>query len=671
MPIQDYTQQVSPEMQNVPQVQVTSQIPPDAFGMGIDHAAQGLGHQAQTLGHDIVQRQLELQQEANNRTTAETLTLLSETVNGFLQSTETDEKGISKGYLNRQGKDAAGITGQYDIDAHDAIEKFSDILAGNTPSNATMHSDRTWAPNVSLFPDGAIPYKQSNPAVVQAFRDHARQYVAQMRQNVVAHEAAQNRAHQANVAINYAKRSVSDAPLIAKDGASLKEYIRDRAGAYEATLVGSGLTPEMIDFQKQQLSGAIASAAVNGMIDQNAPGAQTMFDAVKESIPGDHIAAIQRNLDGKALAVKIDQAVSLTKDMVLSDGYTPDLKQAREAIETKYSDLNSDERQKIIDHALPQLRQMGINANNERAANMTHFQNDVIALKNQGGGYQSAVQLATKPNYGETPLEQKNRLDFAKRLYMEPEPENDKDIENQIFQSMRSGRDLNTAKVADWYKKGLINSSLYNRALDWQAKQSDDGTKKAVKTAMDTIQTYIATKYPSGLFTDDPLRRKQILSVLNNYAVNHPDASAADLHKFADDILNTHAETKVPNQLWRLWSKATPVGRLVGDPSAMSTKRTERWKAEYANTKDTQVLLGNMTERYGNDVIRAMGNDSEKVLQMAHEVDPVLGLDYFKPGSPGSNAVKSLLQMNELVTPDNIKEVIRHTKGTGIIQGGP
>lgn len=572
---------------------------PAAFGESTERAGEQIGQAVQSLGGALAKTFIARQQMDEEQQVLSADTDFRLSLQKSLYDQDQDESGRPKGVLNRSLGQARGST--VDLDS----------------AYVTMR--RSYLEN--------LPTERQRIALAARMDSH----FTSTRESVIRHEAAQDReAFKSSVEANL-KQRVADASGISEPELLVRS-IEDTGRVQGDALAKLGAGEDQVKLARQSSASDIAKASITSVLERDPQRAKELLAAARPSLSPAAADDLQKAVDGKLFSDKqvgIWGSLSAGNKLKLSDGNW-NLGALEEAVMSGplTKDLTADKREKVWDYVRSKANEDLVARARSEASNDRSFANAVLQAKSKGASLDEALKITGGFSIDE--YDQAQKVTVVKKLYA-PSEASDPSTYMSLWERVQVGS-VGKREIDSALNLGMINTG------DWRRLREDLFNGITLGRSPEVKQTWERV----GLLADQQFGRnkKKKDGFLYEMQESARGKSAPEIWKLANDKL-----------------KDVPRDYAIDKP---------RWQEDLARRDADNLAWGKLFEDVGRDEAVAIGNgmlySGKKAWGLA-EVEGFArdlgGYDKIKTGTPANNAMRSLIQRGQLVTPGNIKEVLR------------
>lgn len=318
-----------------------------------------------------------------------------------------------------------------------------------------------------------------------------------------------------------------------------------------------------------------------------------------------------------------------TESMRLPDGNFDERKMRATVDALPYS---TEKKDRIWSQVKALAGEATMNKNREDSAAYRSFMNNVIRARKQGDSLESALKLAEQS--ATDPYEAATMTEAVRKIYGPPtasDPQEYIRLWERVQAGTASKQELDRAYLND----GKISAD------DWQNLRQDhykvqiEGKSFDVKATWDRIDILAAENIP------DKEKREQYIYDLK---LSGRGKSSEELWKMANDKIKGAAGTGWFGSNFR----AQP-----------------QWKIDVQRRDAQNIAWGKAYEDIGKNEVNAIGKgilyqgkDTWGLSDVEGFAQEFGGYNEIRPGTPVHNAIKSLSDKNQLVTPSNVRAVL-------------
>ena len=590
------------QIQGAPNARVNTQAPAEAFGGGQGAAAEGLARVSNSLGGAASQ---------------------------FHEYVQEERKKADQVQLTGADSSTLELQTQLQIEA--------DNMRLGDAFKAPDYVKEKWTAGAAKIREGLGTEEQKQRFdVMQAGR------YASLNQHVSLHAASQARDLDEVNTKSWFINSRNSARLNSLDDGAVASTIAQQETFFDEYAARTGLpkdSPAYIAEKQKELS-ATHATVIDGRLDSGFAGG---FKAAESYFKANQANMTER--DRTQAMAQIDRVDSIetgkvvfgaTEGFKLADGQYDEAKMR--AYVDALPDKTTEKKDKIWAHVKSLAGEATMNRNREDNANYRNFMNTVIQARRQGDSLESALTIAKQNSKDAT--DQANKEDAIRKIYSPPTA-SDPQAYIDLWQRTQSGK-INPNDIDNAFLKDNRIS-----ANDWKSLKEDyykvviEGKSIDVKSAWDRIDILakenIGSKDAQNEFIYD-------------LKVSGRGMSADELWKLANDKLKGAAGTG-----W-FGSNFNAQPQYKIDTQKRDAQNLGWGKAETELGKDTVMAIGKGTLYQGKETWSLQ--DLEGFSQALGGYDKIL------PGTPGRNAMQSLMKRNQLVTPANVNAVLsKHKDG--------
>lgn len=578
---------------------------PEAFGVGVAQAGQEAAQLTSNIGQLVQKRNIEIQQQRDTQQVLEAETEMRKEIDSLLYSQEADENGKPVGIMNRTLANATGATKDFDEKADQIRQKYSGIFGKS--ENQTNQFNQL--------------YKSAYDSTLNM---------------VVRHEASQGRESRNQTKNDNLNQKINDAAI---NPDSLVDILASGKAIIQVTGKYDGEKDESIKYQQQIYSGAATMKAVDALLQNgNYRKAQEVFDKVKSELPGDVKEKINTAIQEEAFTDELNGVYGeLQKEIKpLADG-SMDFGKLEEEVKKKYTSEKFEKAWNFIKGKAGEDERIRLQ---QQEAKDRSFTNDVIGFKNGGGGYTAALKFAKK--YGYDTTDKFTKEEYIRRLYGVGDgsggtKQSQPSTYIQLWEGIRTGT-ADRQQVDQAFNNGLLSQS------DWESLRKD----------------WFNGKLNGGKEED-----KQITSFLN--------LKAEELYGKRTEDKNTFKYTMLQKVKGKGIEEATAIIdqgiTKTGGSWFFNMGAKENWKQEFKQQDADNLKWGqyysslggrDVVYNIGSSLAYAQGKKSFNELDVQQFVKSIGGEQALKPNSSQMKAIRYLIKQGELITTNNVNDVIKH-----------
>jgi hypothetical protein len=520
------------------------------------------------------------------------------------------------------------------------IQVQTSQMRGRDALGAPDLVQKQWQDGVKNIQDGL-----SNDAQKMAFARSVNSRYEDLNKHVQVHVADQMHAFAEQETQGYLESSRSAATANAfDDQAVAKEIARQNAVINENAVrngYATGADGQPSAILKSKLDQALSQThhdVILARLDANQPGnveaAQKYFDEHKSQMTGETQVSAAKAIDRADTQYLGNKMWNEVQGFKLSDG-TPD-EGKMEAHIMASDDLNDQKKAKIINYIKARSGEEIANRNRADSANDRSFMNDAIDARKQGQSMDDALKLVQK--YGRDDYDQTLKADAIKKIYAPPS-ESDPATYVQTWERIQNGN-ASKKDIDEAFQNNKINASDWRKLREDWYKGEIEGHSPAMKDAMQRVNLLAETQFGSDKKSKDGF----LYALHSEVAGKSPE----EMIKAAQDKLKTAPGSGIFGSDWfgtAQWK--TDINRLDAQNTAWGKLHADVGKQE--------------TTAIGQGVLYA-GKDKWGMADVDSFAKQFGGYESIKQGTPANNAIQSLMNRKQLVTPGNVKAVLERYK---------
>lgn len=367
----------------------------------------------------------EYAQKRQKAITAEKITNISNLLSGELEnmqySNEKDEKGISSGYLNRNGNDAINIAGDFE-------SKFNSLYL--------KHTKNLTAAEIAAINKNIEP----------------KYYTAKSR--VSLHEAGQQQAvakksYETNKNLNISAATGMTDP---KNLSMLIDSNNESAASFAQAL---GYSKNDLKFEQETAAGKIVAASINSFLSvDDIDGAKSMLEKMKNKVSGQEYQSIADSIKGKQTQKRYDNIWEESNTLRMGDGFI-DLSAAYEMIQNK-NDLTPAEKDSAYNYIKAKAGEDKMRVTQKRDSDDREFHNNLISSWREGKPLEETVKISAQYGFDDYDIWLKEEA--VRRLYADPTMKSNPETLVRINEGLVSGN-IDQGYIDEEFRSRNLNSS--------------------------------------------------------------------------------------------------------------------------------------------------------------------------------------------------------------------
>lgn len=430
----------------------------EAFGGSVDAANERLGQTITSAANVGMRAVIAVKQRQDEQKLLDVQTRFQKDLQNTLLNPETDDKGMPKGYLNRELKQAKGSTVQFDQDSQKYFQTY-----------------------LSAFED-----PEQRLQMQKVMETH----LGSAREQVIRNEGAQGRLDFTNSLKSNIDTNIAAAAGI-NDPVALANAVRvaqaSAVGGYQHLGMGDSNSPE-VHAALDEIAGKMVSQSVTALLDVDPLKARSVYEANKELIPANYRADLDAKIKGKELFIEQDAMWKTVQPFRLSDGMA-DLTKMHDFIYKQ--DMTSQRKDQIWDfvHANAQVSNHELTA--KRGAMDRDFTNNLVTIKEAGAPLNEALKSAVQFGFDPTDINQKQ--DVIKKFYAN-KSETDPILYLGLWDKVQEGT-ASKQELVDNYTTGKISNTDFEGLWKEMTRAQVEGNDPATKMMWKQVQELADSKY--------------------------------------------------------------------------------------------------------------------------------------------------------------------------------
>lgn len=444
-------------------------------------------------------------------------------------------------------------------------------------------------------------------------------------------------------AVNLAAMNPYDSDTISTQRARAEAVIQDQAQRKGIYLGPDGKPTATYQAMKADALGGFDKTMIQAMLDKDEPqgisAAKEYLDSHKDGMQANEMLAARKLVENSETKQMGMEAWNQLQGMKLPDG-TPDTGRMESSIMAR-DDLTDQRKLQVIQFVKARAGEERVQWNQHQMANDRSFMNDLVNARRQGTPMEQAMNLVRK--YSIDDYDSAIKTAAVQKTYAPPS-----DSDAQAVVNLRERIESGQATRSD------VDGALQNNAIntsDWKTLRNQlfsanvEGRTPQMKLVNSQVNALARQTFGA-----DTTKRNVFLNAVNDQTMG---MSPQEKFKAASDMLKTDPST----QNHFLWMPSLPFGGK------------SQWETSAQSQQATTLAWGQAYQDLGRDQTLAIG---QGVMHQGgkgfHPADVDAFADHFggyqnlKQGTPVNNAIQSLSQKGQLVTPANVRWVLDRAK---------
>lgn len=493
---------------------------------------------------------------------------------------------------------------------------------------------KQWSDNVAKIKDGL-----SNSDQQAAFEKAATGRWEEINRTTQMHVSQQQQAFDEEQTKGYVEQSKNAATLGANDDETVATELQRQEAATRQWASRNGLSGTDAEKAKiAEVTSGTKREVISARLDSgNTKGAIDYFNSNKEGMTAADLIQAQKLIeDGKTLEQGV-QSWDQLKGMKLSDG-NPDAARMEKAIMSR-EDLSTKEKLNVLTFVKARAAEEVVNKTRQDAANERAFMNNIVSGRQQGVSLEDALKQVK--NFGTDPYDQSIKAEAVRKTYAPPSVSNPETY-IALWERIQD-KNINKEDIDHEMQQNNINAADWRTLREALYKKTTDGNDEKEKQVYERVKILAAQNF------NDKIDQAKFMYDLHQRNKGKP---AADVWKDANDMLAPDPKSGMS---------------LFGFNTGLF--KSPQYKADVDRLDAQNLAWGKLHQDIGRKETNAIGQGvlySGKKQWGVADVDSFAqnfgGYQNIQPGTPAHNAIQFLIKNNRLVTPDNVKAVIEHSR---------
>lgn len=490
---------------------------------------------------------------------------------------------------------------------------------------------KQWSDNVKQIKDGLANKEQQ-----MAFEQASTKRWESLNEHTQTHLATEQKAFDDEQTQSYLAASKNAATVGANDEKVIAPELERQETAVKQWAARNGLSGS--DAEKQKIA-AVTSGTMRDVIaarvdSGNTQGAVQYFNDNKGKMVAEDLLHAEKLIEsGKTMDAGMD-AWKKYGSLKLADGNPDEATMERKIMADP--NLSTKEKVEVTSFVKTRAREEIGNKNRQDAANDHAFLNQVIQNRQQGQPLEDSLRMVN--NYTGDPYDASIKAEAVRKIYAPPE----KSDPNTYIGLWEKIQDKNADKtdIDQAMQKNLINASDWRTLREDQYRINSEGKNDKEKNAYERVKILVAKEFGSD--------KEGAATFMYDLHQSNKGKTPEDIWKSANDKLKPDPKTGLS---------------LFGLDTGLF--KSPQYKTDVERLDAQNLAWGKLHEDIGKKEVNAIGQGilySGKKSWSVADVDAFAsslgGYQKIQQGTPGHNAIQSLVKHKQLVTPSNVKAVL-------------
>lgn len=463
----------------------------------------------------------------------------------------------------------------------------------------------------------------------------SQQRFADLNRHVTLHAAAQAQELDKVNTKAWFENSRNSVNLNAFDDEGVAKEVAQQEFMFDEYAARMGLPKDSPAYQAEKTREISSThmAVIEGRLNSDMAGSYKSADAYFKANQGAMSERDRERAMGmldRVSTAELGKAVfAQTSSMRLPDGNFDEAKMRATVDAMEYS---TEKKDRIWSQVKALAGEATMNKNREDSAAYRNFMNNVIRARKNGDTLDQALRLVEQS--ATDPYEAATMSDAVRKIYAPPSASNPEDY-IRLWERVQSGNASKQELDRAFIEENKISADDWQRLRQDFYKVTIEGKSADVKATWDRVDVLAKENI------SDPEKRAQYIYDLQ---ISGRGKSAEEIWKMANDKMKGAAGTG--------WF-------------GTNFNAQPQWKIDVQRRDAQNIAWGKAYEDLGKSEVTAIGKgvlskgkDTWGLADVDGFAQEFGGYNEIRPGTPAHNAMQSLMQKNQLVTPANVRAVL-------------